>query len=110
VADLPHAHELLYPFIVCQSAGGVYEDQSFAAGVQMGRIDEALRMARHVGVDRATFAVYTALVKQLELVGMACGFPIVTAVQVAETERWPAMPEWSFVTFEREQPGDDDNG
>lgn len=85
--------ELAVPFIVCQSQGGPYEDESFVAGYQAGRIDMALAAAASVGAKSATYTVMTTLVKQLELIGMHRGFPNVTAEQPEEA------PEWSFVTF-----------
>lgn len=97
----PDGYSLVYPFVVCASHGGPYDDNAFVAGVQLGRIDQALETATVLGVDRLSFTVFTTLVHQLELVGMARGFPIVTATEVGETAEHAAMPQWSHVTFER---------
>ena len=94
---------LVYPFVVCQSNGGPFNDEAFVAGVQLGRIDQALEAAAVVGADRLRFTVRTDLVGQLELCGMARGFPAITAEQVQETETHSAMPEWSFITFATHQ-------
>jgi hypothetical protein len=91
-------YSLVFPFTVCQSNGGPYDDDAFVAGVQFGRIDQALESAGPA-VDRMRFTAYTSLTKQLELCGMARGFPVITAEQVEETDDHPAMPEWSFFTF-----------
>jgi hypothetical protein len=92
---------LVFPFVVCQSHGGPYDDTAFVAGYQAGRIDSALAAATAVGVDRATFTVRTALTPQLELVGMHHGFTDIRATEVkaAADGSYPAMPEWSTVVF-----------
>lgn len=90
---------LLYPFVACESKGGPYPDEAFVAGVSLGQIDKALEVAAAAGATEARFTARTALVRQLELCGMARGFPVFLAEQVDETDQWPAMPEWSFVTF-----------
>lgn len=103
--DLPEddaaEYGLVFPFVACASNGGPYEDEAFVAGVQLGRTDQALEAAALIGALRLTFTVRTALVKTLELCGMARGFPTITAEQVEATEDHDAMPEWSVVTFER---------
>lgn len=98
---------LLYPFTCVTSTGGPYGDAAFVAGVQVGQIDRALTVALASGADRFRATVRTDLVRQLELVGMARGFPVVIAEEVTETEDHPAMPEWTFITFltEREVEG-----
>lgn len=100
--DQPEPAEfgLLFPFIVCASQGGPYDDDAFVAGVQMGRIDQALQVAAQTGADRLRFTVATRLVRQLELVGMARGFPVMQAQPVEATDEYPAMPQWSLVTFQ----------
>lgn len=90
---------LVYPFTVCRSQGGPYEDESFVAGVQLGHIDRILQIAAGVGADRVRSTARTALVPQLELCGMARGFPVVTVEEVTATDKYPAMPEWVFITF-----------
>jgi len=101
--DEPEGQEmhLVIPFIVCASHGGIYEDASYVAGVQTGKIDVMLQVAASVGASRVAipFAVYTALVKQLELLGMHHGYPMMVAREVGETPEYAAMPQWSFVTF-----------
>ncbi|GAA0738629.1 hypothetical protein Drose_04340 [Dactylosporangium roseum] len=92
-------YDLLYPFICVTSKGGPYDDDTFVAGVSVGMIDQALATARSCGADRYRTTVRTNLLKQLELVGMARGFPVVLTEEVGETEGHPAMPEWSFITF-----------
>lgn len=99
----PDGYALLFPFTATRSHGGPYEDGPFVAGVQLGRIDMALTAALAVDARVVEFMVYTDLVDNLELVGMARGFPVMTAGQVAATAEYPAMPEWSRVVFHRGQ-------
>jgi hypothetical protein len=91
---------LLYPFTVVTSAGGQYDDDAFVAGVEVGRIDMGLKIARVTGADRYRAVVRTDLVKQLDLVGMARGWPVLRAT-ADET-----YPEWSVAEFFTESDGD----
>lgn len=104
-ADLPQpeGYELVVPFVVCASAGGPYEDDAFVAGFQAGRIDQALQAAAVANASEARFTVNTELVKQLELIGMHRGFPVMVA-EVAD-----AVPSWSFVTFRVETPASEES-
>lgn len=90
-------YALLYPFTCVTSKGGPFDDTAFVAGVTVGRIDMALTVAFATGVDRYWVTVPTALVPQLELVGMAHGYPVLTSEQSSE---WP---EWTLVTFQTEE-------
>jgi hypothetical protein len=92
---------LLYPFVVVTSAGGPYDDESFVAGVQLGQLDQVLRTAESLPCAQVTVTVYTALLPQLELAGMARGFPVMISEPVGATAEYPAMPEWSRVVFTR---------
>jgi hypothetical protein len=94
---------LVYPFVVCTSHGGPYEDHPFVAGVQFGQIERRLFMAAQLGATTVALdnAVYTSLIPQLELMAMHHGFPVVEAREVDATPDYDAMPEWSFVKFHR---------
>jgi hypothetical protein len=93
--------ELVVPFVACISHGGPYDDHSFVAGFQAGAVSKMLEMAAVAGADRVSvhFAVYSDLGKQLELIGMHRGFPVVELAEVGETPDYAAMPQWSFATF-----------
>jgi hypothetical protein len=101
-ADQPErpGYELVMPFTVCRSAGGPYDDDAFVAGFQAGRVDQALEAGAVARASEVRFTVYTTLVKQLELIGMSRGFPVVLAEESSE------VPAWSFVTFRVDQPGE----
>lgn len=101
--DQPEREEygLLYPFIVCVSNGGPYDDQPFVAGVQLGRMDAQLAAAEALGAREMRFTLLTDLGKQAELVGMARGFPIV------EVEN-SGVEGWIYVTFRVEAAADGD--
>jgi hypothetical protein len=94
-------YSLKVPFTVCESQGGPYEDRSFVAGVQTGAVLAELgSLSPHV--DSVTFMVYPALRRQMELVGMAEGFP------VAEFTYWEDDREaWMWVTFRRRADTED---
>lgn len=93
--DLPEndGMELVFPFVVCQSNGGPYDDDAFTAGYQCGRVDSALASAAAVGANRAAFTVGTRVVAQVELIAMHHGFAYIRVEECAET------PEWSLVTI-----------
>lgn len=91
--------QLVVPFVACQSQGGPFDDEAFVAGFQCGQISQALKAAAVIGADRLRFTVRTDLAKQLDLIAMEAGFALSVA-EVEESEDHPAMPEWSFATFE----------
>ncbi len=84
--------ELEMPFVVCQSQGGPYDDESFTAGYTAGLLDADLRSAGWARVERG-FPIPTQLVPQADLIGMRHGYTI-------ETTPWEDAPdEWTFVAF-----------
>ncbi|MBF9135304.1 hypothetical protein I0C86_41375 [Plantactinospora sp. S1510] len=93
-------HECVLPFIVCRSANGPYEDDSFTAGFSCGAIDaELAALAAVGGVQSRTYSVLPEVLPQLDLIGMRHRYPIMEAVVPEE------HPDWAFVTFRR---SDDD--
>jgi hypothetical protein len=91
-------YDLVFPFVVCQSQGGPYEDEAFVAGYQAGQIDKALAAVAAGEGTEAKFTVRSGLVPQLELIAMNRGFPVMVA------EPWEQHPEeWTFVTFSTEK-------
>ena len=94
--EQPDGYELVYPFVVCRSNGGPYEDKAFVAGVQAGRLDHALAAASALGIDSARFTVVDALVPQVELIGMNRGFPMMQVKSQADG--------WSLVEFHTQEP------
>lgn len=88
---------LVVPFIVCQSAGGPFEDDAFCAGFEAGRVDQALAVAAAANAATVRFPMTrTALLKQFDLIGMNRGYPVVDATESDE------YPEWCDVVFARE--------
>ena len=86
--------ELVYPFIVCQSNGGEYEDQSFVAGAQFGHI-EALMEENNPTIDRY---VHSGIVSQLDLAAMYHGY------LMEEIVPWEDDPDsWTWVKLIRQQ-------
>jgi hypothetical protein len=90
-------YELLVPFVACVSQGGPFDDNSFVAGFQAGQLDQALAAAAVVTATEVVVMTFTALTRQLELIAMRRGFPLMTA-EVVE-----AAPEWSNITFRTTQ-------
>lgn len=89
--------ELAERFVVVRSVGGPYEDEAYCAGVEHGRIDEA--MARDEPVIETI--VRTANVPQLDLLAMRRGY-------TCEAKPWGDNPElWSFGTFRRNDEADE---
>jgi hypothetical protein len=83
---------LLMPFVVCESAGGRYDDEAFVAGYQAGQIDQALEVAAAVNATHlAAPLVHAGLVEQLDLIAMRHGYGTVAD----ET-----APGWVAVTFQ----------
>lgn len=86
---------LVYPFVVCASNGGRYDDDAFVAGVQVGRVDAELRMAEAIGALEMRFTIRSTLRRQAELIGMARGFP---DIEIELT----SVQGWIDVTYRRE--------
>lgn len=89
------SYDLVIPFVACTSKGGLYDDGSFVAGYQAGRIDHALAVMAAIGGTEAKATVATALVRQLDLIAMHHGFKV-------ESEPCTDAEGWAFVTFRRE--------
>ena len=94
----PAEYGLVMPFVVVQSAGEPYDDDSFASGFHAGRIDVWLKVLPVLEMLGGEFAtppemVRSALVPQLDLIAMRHGF-LLTA------KPWDEHPdEWTEVTF-----------
>lgn len=83
-------YQLLFPFVVCASEGGPYDDRAFVAGVRFGQI---LEQARTLAPGRSmTWTVEPVLVPQLDLLAMHHDWRITTE---------PDSGEWVQVTFRR---------
>ncbi len=85
--------DLVYPFVVCESQGGPYADEPFAAGFAAGRLDLCLETAARVGATQVRYLLRTDLIPQAELMAMNYGYP---TMDVTTSEQ---HPEWSQVVF-----------
>ena len=94
------SYGLVMPFVVCASEGGPYDDAAFVAGYECGLIARALAVIAAAGGDTATFTVGTDVVKQLELIGMKEGFPVMRAEAAFDDEQFA---NWRTVTFAKSQ-------
>jgi len=73
-----HEMQLVMPFVVCQSKGGPYDDESFTVGWHAARIDTALQWGELFGADQFTFTVRSPLLPQLDLIGMRYHYTMTT--------------------------------
>lgn len=84
-------YSLVLPFVACASKGGAFADLPFVAGYQCGLIDAELGL----GFALNPKPVYTALLRQLDLIAMRHGYHVVVMDSVLPPS------EWSTVRFER---------
>lgn len=71
----PTEYGLLMPFVVVQSKGGPYDDAAYAAGWEMGRLDENLRsIATHGAPSSIQATVQAQNAPQVDLLAMSHGF------------------------------------
>lgn len=95
--DDEDGYDLVYPFVACASQGGPYDDDAFVAGVQLGRIDQALQIAEVLGTrSLGPYNVRPEILRTVELAGMARGFASMTA------DPWGDGTNWVTITFARE--------
>jgi hypothetical protein len=86
-------YELLFPFVVCQSNGGPFEDESFVAGAQYGNLHQLASL----GVGQIMAMVYPALLQQIDLLAMHYGYTLATVDH----------GEWMAVNLVRQVPATD---
>lgn len=103
-ADVSASYSLEMPFVVCQSQGGAYDDDSFAAGWRLGALwHEASTLLASVGV-RGGMAALRAVIRpaevaQVDLIAMRYRATV-------ETWPWPEAPEeWVVVEVRRKLDG-----
>ncbi len=84
------SYEMVYPFVVCTSNGGIYDDAAFVAGCYFG---QAMYKVEH-REERISMTVPPALVPQLELLAMSKGYELASSL-------WDEAPdEWALVRLE----------
>ena len=66
--------ELIMPFVVCESKGGPFHDDSFCAGYHLGRIDAQMESGE-IGPG-GILTLRTPSVPQLDLIAMRHGLAI----------------------------------
>ncbi len=69
-------YELIMPFIVCQSNGGPYDDDSFVAGWELGKLDVELPTHAALGYQSLSRLAHAGTVPQVELLAMKHGFRV----------------------------------
>lgn len=84
-------YNLIYPFVVCKSNGGPYEDHAFVAGARFG--DVARRCENHEPVIE--LYVDPESVRQYELLAMHHGY-------LMKSTPWDEYPEdWAWLSLVR---------
>lgn len=78
---------LVMPFVVCASSGGPFDDASFVAGYEAGRLAVLLESLATCGGSNTRFTVHTALLPQLDLMAMRYGFALISG-PCAEADGW----------------------
>jgi hypothetical protein len=72
----PPDYALVMPFVVCRSQGGPYDDDSFVAGYELGRLDAELPVLAALNFDSISRQVPTPCVEQLDLIAMRHGYRV----------------------------------
>lgn len=82
--------ELIYPFVVCTSNGGPYDDEAFVAGVRFGVL--MYRMLRDDPIIQDS--TFTELLPQLDLAAMHSSYTLTSAL-------WTEDPKWCIVCLRK---------
>ncbi len=86
-------YDLAFPFIVCKSQDGPYDDDSFVAGCHFGKIQQGCKTIA-LG-HKKEWCVPSPLVPQIELLALYEGCTMMAVP-------WNECPdEWTFVTIQR---------
>jgi hypothetical protein len=86
------AYGLIMPFVVCESQGGPYQDESFVAGYELGNLSAQLEA--HPPFIR--LPLRTASMRQVDLIAMRHGYTLRQHVM--------PVPEWTDCEFFRNAP------
>jgi hypothetical protein len=89
-------YELEMPFVVVRSTGGVFDDDSYCAGYEMGCIDAHLATLAPI-CDTADATIRTDNIKQADLIAMRHNL----AVEFSEGENG-----WTHAHFTRSESRD----
>jgi len=92
---------LVYPFVVCESNGGPYDDQSFVAGWECAQVDAHLKQAAGRNAVGYGPSVRTANLPQIDLIAMHNGFEM----DAHTPEEFGEPTEWSMVKFQSQARG-----
>jgi hypothetical protein len=71
MTEAPDGYELAMPFVVVESVGGPYQDNSFVAGYTLGRLDVLLE-TQHPSLHQAWLT--PEMVPQVDLIAMRHGY------------------------------------
>lgn len=89
-------YALVMPFVAVKSNGGHYDDESFAAGFECGKIDAVLAIS---GMRIISRWVALGWLEQLDLIAMKNGYKITVEQEGTEQE---GTEGWKLIRFQRQ--------
>lgn len=91
--DESNEYDLIYPFVVCASNGGPFDDDAYTAGVEFGTIAAKLAAAP-TECTEMKFTVRSENVRQLDLAAAHHHWNLTVL-------EWDSDPSWTFAHFRR---------
>lgn len=101
IGDQEPSLELVMPFVTVASMGGPHDDDSYAAGWQMGQLDAHLSVAGFHMMQPYPLVISHANLPQAELIAMKHGFTMRDA-KMDDDMPEVVREEWMTMLFERE--------
>lgn len=77
--------QLFMPFRNVKSKGGIFDDDAFVAGYEMGIFDAWCQQAKRLSIRSAEKIIRTDNYSQADLLAMSQGYKITT---ISETDGW----------------------
>lgn len=92
--------ELFMPFVNVKSKGGIFDDDAFVAGYEMGLFEAWCQQAKRLSIKSAEKIIRTDNYSQADLLAMGQGYKIAT---INEADGWSEI----FVAVEGLEQGSD---
>lgn len=97
-------YSLVMPFVVVNSVSGPFDDDAYAAGWEMGKLDERLSAAVHHALGCPTVVILRQNLPQAELVAMKHGMTMeeiksVPAPDLSDEDFEAVITQWAHVRF-----------
>lgn len=91
--------ELFMPFINVKSVGGIFSDDAFVAGYEMGLFDAWCKQSKRLGIKSAEKLIRTDNYGQADLLAMSQGYEIAT---INEADGWSEILVSAVESLEQE--------